>query len=156
MYLLPLVIRFHFVKDDDENTEESEHVKKTDNKSTKVTKDVLSIVCKKLHPASSYKVSEMVKSVENAYRHMDITLANQLSLAFPRDNIREVLKLVGTKWNVEAFHPGIGAGGYCIPLSSRYILSQVKNVNKLSKHSNSKSYVLFGEIADKHKLEFTS
>ena len=74
----------------------------------------------------------MVKSVENAYRHMDITLANQLSLAFPKDNIREVLKLVGTKWNVEAFHPGIGAGGYCIPLSSRYILSQVENANKLS------------------------
>ena len=104
----------------------------TDKKSTKVTKDVLSIVCKKLHEASSYKVSEMVKSVENAYRHMDITLANQLSLAFPKENIREVLKLVGTKWNVEAFHPGIGAGGYCIPLSSRYILSQVKNANKLS------------------------
>ena len=104
----------------------------TDKKSTKVAKDVLSIVCKKLHVASSYKVSEMVKSVENAYRHMDITLANQLSLAFPNDNIREVLKLVGTKWNVEAFHPGIGAGGYCIPLSSRYILSQVKNADKLS------------------------
>ena len=52
----------------------------------------------------------MVKSVENAYRHMDITLANQLSLAFPGDNIREVLKLVGTKWNLETFHPGIGAG----------------------------------------------
>ena len=63
---------------------------------------------------------------------MDITLANQLSLAFPKDNIREVLKLVGTKWNLETFHPGIGAGGYCIPLSSRYILSQVKNTNKLS------------------------
>ena len=104
----------------------------TDKSSTKVTKDVLSIVCKKLHLASSYKVSEMVKSVENAYRHMDITLANQLSLAFPKDNIREVLKLVGTKWNVEVFHPGLGAGGYCIPLSSRYILSQVKNRSKLS------------------------
>ena len=88
----------------------------TDQKSTKVSRDVLSIVCKKLHVASSYRVSEMVKSVENAYRHMDITLANQLSLAFPNDNIREVLKLVGTKWNIETFHPGIGAGGYCIPL----------------------------------------
>ena len=104
----------------------------TDKQSTKVTKDVLSIVCKKLHVASSYRVSEMVKSVENAYRHMDITLANQLSLAFPKDNIREVLKLVGTKWNVETFNPGIGAGGYCIPLSSRYILSQVKSSNQLS------------------------
>ena len=90
------------------------------------------LFARKKHEASSYKVSEMVKSVENAYRHMDITLANQLSIAFPKDNIREVLKLVGTKWNVEAFHPGIGAGGYCIPLSSRYILSQVKDANKLS------------------------
>ena len=104
----------------------------TDAKSAKVTKDILSIVCKKLHMASSYKVSEMVKSVENAYRHMDITLANQLSLAFPKDNMREVLKLVGTKWNIETFHPGIGTGGYCIPLSSRYILSQIRNNNKLS------------------------
>ena len=104
----------------------------TDNYSEKATKDVLSIVCKKLHSASSYKVSEMVKSVENAYRHMDITLANQLSVAFPNDNIREVLKLVGTKWNVETFHPGIGSGGYCIPLSSRYVLSQVRDKKKLT------------------------
>ena len=104
----------------------------TDKKSAKVTKDVLSIVCKKLHIATSYRVSEMVKSVENAYRHMDITLANQLSVAFPKDNIREVLKLVGTKWNLETFHPGIGTGGYCIPLSSRYVLSQIKDKNKLT------------------------
>ena len=104
----------------------------TDKYSAKVTKDVLSIVCKKLHIATSYKVSEMVKSVENAYRHMDITLANQLSVAFPKDNMREVLKLVGTKWNLETFHPGIGAGGYCIPLSSRYILSQVNDSKKLT------------------------
>ena len=104
----------------------------TDKYSARVTKDVLSIVCKKLHIATSYKVSEMVKSVENAYRHMDITLANQLSVAFPKDNMREVLKLVGTKWNLETFHPGIGTGGYCIPLSSRYVLSQIKNKNKLT------------------------
>ena len=104
----------------------------TDANSAKATRDVLSIVCKKLHLASSYKVSEMVKSVENAYRHMDITLDNQLSLAFPNDNMREVLRLVGTKWNIETFHPGIGAGGYCIQLSSRYILSQVNNKKKTS------------------------
>ena len=104
----------------------------TDNYTAKITKDVLSIVCKKLHIATSYKVSEMVKSVENAYRHMDITLANQLSIAFPNDNMREVLNLVGTKWNLETFYPGIGAGGYCIPLSSRYVLSQVKDKRKLT------------------------
>ncbi len=104
----------------------------TDKNSARVTKEILSIVCKKLHIATSYKVSEMVKSVENAYRHMDITLANQLSVAFPKDNIREVLKLVGTKWNLETFHPGIGTGGYCIPLSSRYVLSQIKDKKKLT------------------------
>ena len=85
----------------------------TDIKSAKVTKDILSIVCKKLHEASSHKVSEMVKSTENAYRHMEITLANQLSLAFPKDNMREVLELVGTKWNIETFYPSLGTGGYC-------------------------------------------
>jgi hypothetical protein len=46
--------------------------------------------------------------------------------------MREVLKLVGTKWNLETFYPGIGTGGYCIPLSSRYILSQVRDVKKLT------------------------
>jgi nucleotide sugar dehydrogenase len=127
----------------------------TDANSAKATRDVLSIVCKKLHLASSYKVSEMVKSVENAYRHMDITLANQLSLAFPNDNMREVLRLVGTKWNIETFHPGIGAGGYCIPLSSRYILSQVNNKKKLTllretiKTDDKMNYFLAKSIARK-------
>ena len=69
----------------------------------------------------------MVKSIENAYRHVEITLANQLSLAYPKENMREVLKLVGTKWNIGTFYPGFGSGGYCIPLSSQYVL---QNVNK--------------------------
>ena len=55
----------------------------TDERSTKVARDILSIVCKKLHLATSYRVSEMVKSVENAYRHMDITLAISF-LNFPK------------------------------------------------------------------------
>ena len=99
----------------------------TNKKSSKITKNVLSIVCKKLHEASTHKVSEMVKSIENAYRHMEIALANQLSLAYPKENMREVLKLVGTKWNIGTFYPGFGSGGYCIPLSSQYVL---QNVNK--------------------------
>ncbi len=104
----------------------------TDKKSSKITKNILSIVCKKLHEASSHRVSEMVKSIENAYRHMEITLANQLSLAFPRENMREILKLVGTKWNIGTFYPGFGSGGYCIPLSSQYVLQNVKNKKNLT------------------------
>ena len=92
----------------------------------------MSIVCKKLHEASTHKVSEMVKSIENAYRHMEITLANQLSLAYPKENMREVLSLVGTKWNVGTFYPGFGTGGYCIPLSSQYVIKDVHDKKKLS------------------------
>ena len=104
----------------------------TDNRSSKIIKNILSIVCKNLHEATSHKVSEMVKSIENAYRHMEITLANQLSLAYPKENMREVLKLVGTKWNVGTYHPGFGTGGYCIPLSSQYVLKEVKDKSKLT------------------------
>ena len=98
----------------------------------KLIKSILSIVCKKLHVASTYSVSEMVKSIENAYRHMEITLANQLSLAYKDYNMREVLSLVGTKWNIGTYFPGFGTGGYCIPLSSQYVLREVKDKKKLT------------------------
>ncbi len=104
----------------------------TDEESNKVTREVLEIVCDKLHAASSYRVSEMVKSIENAYRHMEITLANQLSIAYPNENMREVLQLVGTKWNIGTFFPGFGTGGYCIPLSSQYVVQGISNDNHLS------------------------
>jgi len=93
-----------------------------DEKSAQASEEVLSIVCKKLHRASSYKTAEMVKSIENAYRQMEITLANQLSLAFPNVDMKEVLRLVGTKWNIGTYQPSFGTGGYCIPLSSKYVL----------------------------------
>ncbi len=94
----------------------------TTAKTTGMMKDVLSIVCENLVPSPDHKHAEMVKSIENAYRHMDITLANQLSLAYPEVDIKEVLRLVGTKWNVGTFHPSFGTGGYCIPLSSQYVM----------------------------------
>ena len=63
---------------------------------------------------------------------MEITLANQLSLAYPNENMREVLSLVGTKWNIGTFYPGFGTGGYCIPLSSQYVLNEVTDNSKLT------------------------
>ena len=89
-------------------------------------------MCKTLHKASTHKVAEMVKSFENCYRHVDNALANQLSRAFPHENIRETLKLGGTKWNIGTFYPGFGSGGYCIPLSSKYVISGAKKKNELS------------------------
>jgi nucleotide sugar dehydrogenase len=94
----------------------------TTPETTGLMTDVLSIVCDRLVPAPDHRHAEIVKSVENAFRHAEITLANQLSLAYPTLNMIEVLRLVGTKWNVGVFHPSFGSGGYCIPLSSKYVL----------------------------------
>jgi len=94
----------------------------TTPETTALMVDVLGIVCDRLVPAPDHRHAEIVKSIENAFRHMDITLANQLSLAYPNLNMTEVLRLVGTKWNVGTYHPSFGSGGYCIPLSSRYVL----------------------------------
>ena len=99
------------------------------NKEGLIIKQILSIVCKKIHVAKNYSISEMVKSIENAYRHMD-TLANQLSIAYKDYDMREVLNLVGTKWNIGTFS-GFGTGGYCIPLSSQYVLKSRVKINLL-------------------------
>ena len=93
----------------------------TPETSEKMT-NVLGLICLKLVHARDHRHAELVKSIENAYRHVEITLANQLSLAYPRIDMNEVLALVGTKWNVGTYHPSFGCGGYCIPLSSKYVL----------------------------------
>lgn len=103
-----------------------------DQRTTETMAAVLGIVCDRLHPASSYRTAEMVKSFENAYRHMEITLANQLSLAYPGDDVREALRLVGTKWNIGTFYPGFGVGGYCIPLSSQYVIAGAEKPKELT------------------------
>lgn len=104
----------------------------TDKKANDIAKEILSIVCDKLHAAPSHKEAEIAKSVENAYRQMDISLANQLTLAYPDVNIREVLRLAGTKWNMNTYHPGFGTGGYCIPLAPKYVLAGAKRPRYLT------------------------
>ncbi len=104
----------------------------TTPETTRVMKDALSIICDHLLPAPDHKHAEMIKSIENAYRHVEITLANQLSLAYPHINMEEVLKLVGTKWNIGTYRPSFGTGGYCIPLSSQYVLLGTENPESLS------------------------
>ena len=104
----------------------------TTPETTALMKEVLSVVCDTILPAKDHRHAELVKSIENAYRHVEITLANQLSLAYPDIDMREVLALVGTKWNIGTYHPSFGTGGYCIPLSSQYVLSGTKNSDRLS------------------------
>lgn len=96
--------------------------------STSIAEEYLKITTPNLKRASHYEVAEIVKPVENAFRHLDIMLAQQLSLVYSEIDIREVLELAGTKWNMQTYYPSIGIGGYCIPVSSKYILAA--NVNK--------------------------
>ncbi|MCI0822491.1 MAG: hypothetical protein J4N34_03580, partial [Chloroflexi bacterium] len=93
---------------------------------------VLSIVCQNLVKAPTHFYAEVVKSIENAYRHTEIALAFELSRAYPNMDMRTVLELVGTKWNVGTFHPSFGVGGYCIPLSSYYVIEGAEKPEELN------------------------
>ncbi len=104
----------------------------TNKETTALMGEVLSIICKKVLPAKDHKHAAMVKSIENAFRHLDIAFANQLSLAYPDMDVTSILELVGTKWNVNTYHPSFGTGGYCIPLAPQYVLEGAKYPEKLS------------------------
>ncbi len=104
----------------------------TTPETTELMHDTLSIICKNVLKAHDHKHAAMVKSIENAYRHLDITFANQLSLAYPDMDLTSILRLVGTKWNVDTYHPSFGTGGYCIPLAPQYVLEGAKHPEKLT------------------------
>ncbi len=77
-----------------------------------------------IHPVSSPRVAEMVKILENTYRLINISLINELALlAGKMDiNIWEVIEAAKTKpFGFQAFYPGPGIGGHCIPLDPFYL-----------------------------------
>lgn len=92
------------------------------NYKRKEVKEILSIICKKIIISNNYKSVEMMKSVENTFRYIEITLANQLFLAYPDENINEVLNLCSTKWNMQEYYCSFGIGGYCVPLAAQYLI----------------------------------
>lgn len=92
------------------------------HETTELMADVMGIICGTVLRAKDHKHAAIVKSIENAYRQVEITLANQLSIAYPTLDMVEILRLVGTKWNVGTYHPSFGTGGYCIPLAPQYVL----------------------------------
>ncbi len=75
-----------------------------------------------LHVASSIKVAEAAKVIENTQRDVNIALMNELALIFDRMGIRtsEVLAAAGTKWNFLPFTPGL-VGGHCIGVDPYYL-----------------------------------
>ncbi|MCK9167499.1 MAG: nucleotide sugar dehydrogenase [Bacteroidales bacterium] len=85
-----------------------------------------------IHPVSSPRVAEMVKILENTYRLINISLINELALlAGKMDiNIWEVIEAAKTKpFGFQAFYPGPGIGGHCIPLDPFYLEHIAKKYN---------------------------
>ncbi len=81
-----------------------------------------SVITAGVHRASSIKVAEAAKVIENTQRDLNIALMNELSLIFDRIGIDtlEVLQAAGTKWNFLPFRPGL-VGGHCIGVDPYYL-----------------------------------
>jgi UDP-N-acetyl-D-galactosamine dehydrogenase len=81
-----------------------------------------SVITAGVHRASSIKVAEAAKVIENTQRDLNIALMNELSLIFHRIGIDtlEVLEAAGTKWNFLPFRPGL-VGGHCIGVDPYYL-----------------------------------
>lgn len=93
-----------------------------DEDSLKSAEDVLRIICSKLVPVSDHRIAELVKSTENSFRALNIAFANALSRAYPHVDTVELINAAATKWNYVAHYPGLGTGGYCIPLAPEYLI----------------------------------
>ncbi|MBX2845918.1 MAG: nucleotide sugar dehydrogenase [Saprospiraceae bacterium] len=102
----------------------------SDEASLKVISDVYaSIIEAGVHEASSIKVAEAAKIIENTQRDVNIALMNELSVIFNKMDIPtyEVLEAAGTKWNFLNFYPGL-VGGHCIGVDPYYLTYKASSI----------------------------
>jgi UDP-N-acetyl-D-glucosamine dehydrogenase len=93
-------------------------------KCLEITKTLYDAIVVKTVPVSSTKVAEAVKLLENIYRAVNIALVNELKILFDRMGIDiwEVIEAAKTKpFGFQAFYPGPGLGGHCIPIDPFYL-----------------------------------
>ena len=88
-----------------------------------------SIIAAGIHRASSIRVAEAAKVIENTQRDLNIALMNELALIFDRMDIDtlEVLQAAGTKWNFLPFRPGL-VGGHCIGVDPYYLTHKAEMI----------------------------
>ena len=88
-----------------------------------------SVITAGTHKASSIKVAEAAKVIENTQRDVNIALINELSVIFNKLDIDtlEVLEAAGTKWNFLPFRPGL-VGGHCIGVDPYYLTHKAQSV----------------------------
>lgn len=94
------------------------------------------------HKASSIKVAEAAKIIENTQRDVNIALMNELSIIFNKMNINtyDVLEAAGTKWNFLKFSPGL-VGGHCIGVDPYYLTHKAESLGYHARVINSGRYV---------------
>lgn len=94
-----------------------------------VDKVYASIILAGTHKASSIKVAEAAKVIENTQRDLNIALVNELSVIFDRIGIDtlDVLEAAGSKWNFLPFRPGL-VGGHCIGVDPYYLTYKAEEV----------------------------
>lgn len=118
----------------------------------------------RLHPVSSPKVAEMVKILENTYRLVNISLINELALLSGKMGIDiwEVIEAAKTKpFGFQAFYPGPGIGGHCIPLDPFYLehiakkydfdLSMIHTAGHINMRMPHYMYIKIATALNKHK-----
>tara|TARA_B100000965_G_scaffold59287_1_gene45345 strand:- start:3006 stop:4268 length:1263 start_codon:yes stop_codon:yes gene_type:complete len=113
-------------------------VKITSGSNPKISKIIddlyASIITAGTYLATSIKVAEAAKVIENCQRDINIAFVNELSILFNRMNLdtQEVLDAAGTKWNFLPFKPGL-VGGHCIGVDPYYLTYQAEKMGYKSK-----------------------
>jgi UDP-N-acetyl-D-glucosamine dehydrogenase len=118
----------------------------------------------KIHPVSSPRIAEMVKILENTYRLVNISLVNELALLSGKMdiNIWEVIDAARTKpFGFQAFYPGPGIGGHCIPLDPFYLehiakrydfdLSMIHTAGHINMRMPHYMYIKIATALNRHK-----
>jgi len=110
------------------------NIKKITSGSTPEIAEIVDQLYKKIikagtHKASSIKVAEAAKVIENSQRDLNIAFVNELALIFQRIGIdtHEVLEAAGTKWNFLPFKPGL-VGGHCIGVDPYYLTYKAESL----------------------------
>jgi UDP-N-acetyl-D-galactosamine dehydrogenase len=100
------------------------------------------VVTAGVHRATTIKVAEAAKIIENTQRDVNISLINELSIIFNKLDINtyDVLEAAGTKWNFLKFTPGL-VGGHCIGVDPYYLTHKAKQAGYHAKVINSGRYV---------------
>lgn len=109
-------------------------IKKVTSGSTPETADLVdqvyrSVVSAGTHKASSIRVAEAAKIIENVQRDVNIALVNELAMLFKRMGLetREILEAAETKWNFHYYRPGL-VGGHCIGVDPYYLTHKAQEI----------------------------